>query len=161
MPKRPRHWLWTVLSSLGLLVVLAGVTLRVYAHDLLAMLVDSSAGQRLASTSISKAIKVDGEFAPLHLDKWTIVTDSFTSTGWPGEAIGALNLYDIHATVDFDAVWRGAYRIKGISIDHGDITLLKPNDALKRPVPPKKPKPWYAYFLPNHFECGPIICPKT
>ena len=150
-----------MLSVLGLLVVLTGVTVRLYAHELLAMLVDSASGQRLASTSISKAIKVDGEFAPLHLNGWTIDTDSFTSKGWPGEAIGGLNLYDIHAKVDFDAVWRGAYRIEGISVDHGDITLLKPNDALKRPVPPKKPKPWYAYFLPNHFECGPIICPKT
>ncbi len=50
--------------------------------------VESKAGQRIASSGLSRAIKVDGQFAPLKLDHWTIVTDSFTSTGWPGEAIG-------------------------------------------------------------------------
>ncbi len=79
-------------------------------------------------------MRVSGE-----ADKWLSLVGMATSKGWPGEAIGGLNLYDIRAKVDFDAVWRGAYRIEGISIDHGDITLLKPNDALKRPVPPKKP----------------------
>jgi hypothetical protein len=160
-PPRPRHWLWTVLTVLALLLVLTGVVVRIYAHDLLTMFIDSPAGQRLASAGLSKAIKVDGEFAPLQLHGWTIDTDSYTSTGWPGEAIGSLNLYGIQVKVNFDAVWRGAYRFDGATIDHADITLLKPNDALKRPVPKKKPKPWYAYFLPDHFECGPMICPKT
>ncbi len=28
-------------------------------------------------------------------------------------------------------------------------------------MPPKKAKPWYAVFLPDHFECGPIVSQKS
>ena len=155
--RRPKRWLWTLVSAVVLVVVLAAVLPFFLGHDAAKAWVESAAGQRAASSGLSKVIKVDGKFAPLKLKGWTIETDSFTSQGWPGEAIGALNAYGIRAELDPAAVWRGAYRIKGIQIARAEISLLPPNDALKRPVPPKKPRPWYAFLLPQRFECGPIV----
>ncbi len=123
--------------------------------------VESPAGQNAASRGIGQTAKVDGQFAPLTVDGWTIRTNSFASRGWPGEAIGGLNANGIQTEFDPAAVWRGAWRISGVKIDRATITLVPPNDALKRPVPPKKPRPWYLLFLPSRIECGPIICPNT
>ncbi len=156
-----RRWLMTVLSVLLLLTVLGVAVSYIFGYDFVKYFVQSAAGQRVASTSLGHAIKVNGEFAPLHLDKWVITTDSFTSTGWPGEAIGGLNTYGVRAEFDPEAVWHGVWHIKGISIEHGYFILRTPNDALKKPVPPKKPKPWWAHFLPSVFECGPMVTPDA
>ena len=161
IPAGPRRWALTILSVLLLITILGGVLVKLCGYDVFKIIVQSDLGETAASTAISKAIKVDGWFTPLKLDGWTLSTDSFTSTGWPGEAIGSLNTYGFRAELDPAAVWRGAWRIKGIQLDHATISLLTPNDALKRPTPPKKPKPWYAHFLPSVFECGPIISPVT
>ncbi len=156
-----RRLLLTAFSILLLLALLAVTMVWVFSYPLVHYFVESPAGQRIASTSIGRAIKVDGEFTPLHLNKWTITVDSFTSTGWPGEAIGGLNTYGVRAEFDPAAVWAGAWKFNGIQIDRGDFDLRTPNDALKRPVPPKKPKPWYAHFLPSVFQCGPIVTPDA
>ncbi len=156
-----RRWLLTLLAILLLLAFMAGALVYVFGYTLVQTFVQSPAGQRIVSQSVGHAVKVDGQFAPLHLDGWTVRTDSFTSTGWPGEAIGGLNAYGIRAEFDPEAIWRGVYHIKGIQIDRGVFVLRTPNDALKRPVPPKKPKPCYAHFLPSVFECGPIRSPDA
>ncbi|HEX4139199.1 MAG TPA: hypothetical protein VHY09_02550, partial [Candidatus Methylacidiphilales bacterium] len=156
-----RRWVLTILSVLLLLTFLCIATFYIFSYPFIRYFVQSPAGQRIASTSVGRAIKVDGQFAPLHLDKWVITVDSFTSTGWPGEAIGGLNAYGVRAEFDPEAVWHGVWHIKGITIERGDFILRTPNDALKRPVPPKKPKPWYAHFLPSVFQCGPITTPDA
>ena len=152
-----------VRAALGLvlLVVVLVVAARIYGYDIAKAWVQSPAGPRVAGRELGKAIKVDGTFAPIHLDGWMIQTDSFTSIGWPGEAIGGLDAYDIHAEFDPSAVFHRAWRFSSIQIDHATIRLLTPDDALKRKMPPKKPPPWYAVFLPNHFECGPIVSQKS
>ena len=122
---------------------------------------ESPAGRRAAGRALGHAIKVDGDFAPLHIDDWKIRTDSFTSKGWPGEAIGSLDAQGIEAEFDPGAVVDGAWRIKYVNIAHATINLRKPDDALKRPVPPKKPRPWFAFLLPTRVECGPIISPNA
>ena len=121
---------------------------------------ESPSGARVAGHELSNAIKVDGAFAPLRVDGWTIDTDSFTSEGWPGEAIASLNCYNIRAQFDPAAIFHRAWRFSKIDTERAVINLRKPNDALKRPPLPKKPKPWYAFLLPDHFECGPIVTPK-
>jgi hypothetical protein len=156
-----RRGLLTALSVLLLLTFIAIAVGYIFSYPFIRYFVQSPAGQRVASVDVGRAIKVDGEFAPLQLDRWTITTDSFTSTGWPGEAIGGFNAYGVRAEFDPEAVWRGVWHIKGIRIEHGQFILRTPNDALKRPQPPKKPKPWYAHFLPSVFECGPIITPDA
>ena len=144
------------------MVLMLATVVYFFGYDAAKLWVESAAGQRTASSGLSKVIKVYGKFAPLHLDGWTIKTDSFTSKGWPGEAIGGLNTYGVVGELDPAAmIWRHVYHIKGIQVDHADITLLQPVDALKLKMPPKKPKPWYAYLLPSAFVCGPIVCPKA
>jgi len=144
---------------LGLLTA-AGIWLgRDAGYEIAKRWVESPSGQQTASRVMGKTIKVDGQFAPLHVTGWTISTDSFTSTGWPGEAIGSLNATNIQAEFDPAAIWDGAWRISGVQVAHATISLLKPNDALKRPDAPKKPRPWYLFFLPSRIECGPIVCP--
>jgi hypothetical protein len=156
-----RRWLLTILSVMLLLTFIAIAAAYAFSYPLVKYFVQSPAGQRVASSGVGRAIKVDGEFAPLHLDGWTISVDSFTSTGWPGEAIGGLNAYGVRTEFDPEAVWHGVYHLKGMQIEHGYFILRTPNDALKRPMPPKKPKPWYAHFLPSVFQCGPITTPDA
>ena len=151
----------TLASVLFLLVLIAVAGIYLYGHAIMKAWVESPAGEGTASRGLSKAIKVDGEFAPLHLNGWTITTASFESQGWPGEAIGGLDAYGIRAEFDPAAIWDRAYRIKGIQIDHAEISLLPPNDKLKRKMPPKKPRPWYAFLLPNRFVCGPMVTPNA
>jgi hypothetical protein len=164
-PKKAMRFRWLrVLMAMAfvfvVLVVAVGLTLRFYGYDLAKDWLESPAGARVAGKELGKAIKVDGTFAPLKLNGWTIETASFTSIGWSGEAIGSLDCYDIKATFDPTAIWtKHAWRFSSIETDHVDFRMLKPNDALKRVMPPKKPKPWYAFLLPDHFECGPIITP--
>jgi hypothetical protein len=160
--RTPRHWLWTLFSVLVIIGLLLTAVVYFFGYDAAKGFVESPMGRKAASSGLSKVIKVYGEFTPLHLDGWTITTDSFTSTGWPGEAIGGLNTYGVRGKLDPAAIlWEHVYHIKGIQVDHAQVSLLTPNDALKLKTPPKKPKPWYAYFLPSKFVCGPIICPKT
>jgi hypothetical protein len=149
------------LLALILLGVIAAFCLDQFGYELAKRWAESPGGQRTASRGMGKTIKVDGQFAPLHVDGWTVKTASFTSTGWPGEAIGMLNATGIQAEFDPAAVWEGAWRIGGVQIDRATIRLVPPNDALKRPVPPKKPRPWYLFFLPSRIECGPIVCPDA
>ncbi len=122
---------------------------------------ESPKGQDGASRGMSKMLKVDGHLAPLKVNDWKISTASFNSTGWPGEAIGGLDATGIQAEFDPDAVWKGAWRIKYVNVAQAKIKLVPPNDALKRPAEPKKPRPWYLFFLPTRVECGPIICPNS
>jgi hypothetical protein len=147
-----------------LLIVLACVAVWLaprVAYDYARTFVESPRGQEAASRGMSKTLKVDGQFAPLHVDGWKIDTASFTSTGWPGEAIGGFDATGIEAEFDPDAVWRGAWRIKAVNVAQATITLVPPNDALKRPPEPARPRPWYLFFLPTRIECGPIVTPQA
>jgi hypothetical protein len=159
-----RRWAkWTALAAGALLLLALGLAWAVdhFGYTLAKEWAESAAGQRAVSSGMSKTLKVDGRFAPLQIAGWTIRTDSFTSRGWPGEAIGGLDASDIQAEFDPSAIWRGAWRISGVQIEHATISLLPPNDALKRPALPKKPRPWYLFFLPSRIECGPIVCPDA
>ncbi len=142
------------------LVAALALFIRFYGYGLAKNWLESPAGPRVAGKELGKSIKVYGIFAPMKLEGWTILTDSFTSHGWPGEVIGELDTYGVRAKFDPSAIWDRAWRFSEIQVDHATIRLLKPDDAIKL-HPEKKPPPWYAIFLPNHFECGPIICPKT
>ncbi len=159
----PRWRRWLARGALGLVIVavLVALLFRFFGYDLVKAYIESPAGARIAGRELGKAIKVDGTFAPLRVDGWTIDTDSFTSDGWPGEAIGSFNCYNIRAQFDPMAIFHRAWRFSEIDTETAVINLRKPNDALKRPAPPKKPKPWYAFLLPDHFECGPIVSPKA
>jgi hypothetical protein len=150
-----------VVLGLTFLAVMIAVAARFFGYDIAKAWIESPAGSRVTARELGKAIKVDGAFTPLHLNGWTIQTDSFKSEGWSGEAIGSLDAYNVRAEFDPSAVSRRAWRFSNIQIDHVVIRLLNPNDALKRPMLTKKPPPWYAIFLPNHFECGPIVSQKS
>ena len=155
-------WRWLVHLAAGfvVIVILLAILFRLFGYDMVKSYLESPAGARIAGRELGKAIKVDGTFAPLKVEDWTIITDSFTSEGWPGEAIASLNCYNIRAQFDPTAIFHRAWRFSQIDTDHAVINLRKPNDALKRPPLPKKPKPWYAFLLPDHFECGPIVSPN-
>lgn len=155
-----RKWLVRIVSGLVLLLVLVAVAVRLFGYDIAKSWIESPAGPRVSGREVGKAIKVYGTFAPIHLDNWTIHTDSFTSKGWPGEAIGSLDATNIRAEFDPNAIYHRAWRFSSILMDHAEIRLLKPDDAIKL-HPVKKPKPWYAIFMPDHFECGPMICPDS
>jgi hypothetical protein len=162
---RPLSW-WARGFLLGVLALLALFVLAAYlaprvGYAYAKHFVESPKGRETASRGMSKTIKVDGLFAPLQVHGWKIDTASFHSTGWPGEAIGGLDATGIEAEFDPDAVWQGAWRIDYVHIAQATIKLVPPNDALKRPPAPKKPRPRYLFFLPRRIEVGPIVCPDA
>ena len=161
-PVHSRWWKWIVRAAVVCVLLVAGLAiyLRLYGYDLAKQWLESPAGPRVAGKALGKSIKVYGEFAPMKLDNWTILTDSFTSKGWPGEVIGQLDAYGVRAVFDPSAVFHQAWAFSRIDIDRAVIRLDKPDNAIKL-HPVKKPPPWYAIFLPNHFECGPIVCPHS
>jgi len=157
---RARASLVVLLLLIGLAAVAVWLAPRL-AYRYACQWAESSRGQEAASRGLSKTMKVDGHFAPLHVDGWKIDTASFTSTGWPGEAIGRFAATGIEAEFDPAAIWQGAWRIQYVNVAQATITLVPPNDALKRPPEPAKPRPWYLFFLPTRIECGPIVTPHA
>lgn len=109
----------------------------------------------MLSREVSKAMKVEGRFAPLELRDWRVRTDSFESVGMPGEAIGLLRVYGIEGQFDPRGVLDRAWRVNWIRAERGRIALRMPDDSKKIVSPKGKPPPWAA-IMPDHFECGPI-----
>jgi hypothetical protein len=149
-----------VLAALVLGVACLMFAIRTWGPALLKPYGESPGFRAMLSREVSKAMKTDGEFGPLTLNGWTATTDSYTSTGWPGEAIGSLNAEGITGTFNPDAIFWRVWQVDRIDIRKGTFTLRLPNDALKRP-PDKGPKPWYALFMPARFFCPQIVCPDA
>jgi len=66
-----------VVLGLTFLAVMIAVAARFFGYDLAKAWIESTASSRVTARELGKAIKVDGSFAPLHLNGWTIQTDSF------------------------------------------------------------------------------------
>ncbi len=147
-----------------MLVLLFGVLcggVYFFAPTLLAKQVESEGFRRMLSQEVSKALKVDGEFAPISLDGWTAVTDSYKSTGQPGQAIGALNANGIRGTFNPAGVFRSQWELDLIHIEKGFFALREPDDALKQAPPAAGKRPWYAGLMPQRFYCRWIEAPSA
>ncbi|MBU3666314.1 MAG: hypothetical protein FGM15_10640 [Chthoniobacterales bacterium] len=132
-------------------------------HLILPALADWVAGKefhRILSGAVSSALKVDGKFGKLQLEEgFSVRTDGFTSTGWPGQAIGALDTGPATGRFDPRGILRGAWQVDLISVANAKFVLRTPDDALKALDPQPGPKPWYAALMPSQFHCGWIECP--
>ncbi|MFM8682518.1 MAG: hypothetical protein ACKOEG_01860, partial [Chthoniobacterales bacterium] len=128
-------------------------------------LVEYAAGpdfNRMLSQSVSHALKVDGQFGPMSLQTdWSVVTDNFTSKGWPGQAIGALDAGKTTGRFNPWGILRGQWLVPNIALEKLDLRLATPDDALKAQDPVLPPKPWYAFLMPSQFHCGWIDCPDA
>lgn len=116
--------------------------------------------QEMLSREVSKSMKVDGRFGPLKVTGMEADTPSYTSEGWPGEAIGSLNAEGIHGVFNPWAILRRVWQVDRITLERGSFALRMPDDSLKRPAN-KGRKPWYAIFMPTRFYCPEIICPSA
>jgi hypothetical protein len=131
------------------------------AERVLPGLVGGDAFRAMLSKEVSKAIKVEGAFEPMRLEAdWTVQTPGFTSTGWPGEAIGQLDAKGVRGHFAPKGMWERVWQVDLITIEEGQFTLRQPVDALKR-HPAKGTPPWYAVFLPTQFRCGWIDCARA
>ncbi|MBJ7326725.1 MAG: hypothetical protein JHC52_05190, partial [Chthoniobacterales bacterium] len=155
-----RFLIAAVLLAIALLAM-ASYTLRTPPAALTTWVAEA-AFNRMLSQSVSHALKVDGEFGPLRLqDDWSVVAENFTSKGWPGQAIGALDTGRARGSFDVWGILRGEWSVPSIEIAKADFRLVNPDDALKREDPVVPPKPWYAFLMPSRFNCGWIDCPDT
>ena len=117
---------------------------------------------RMLSQSVSHALKVDGQFGPMSLQPdWSVVTDNFTSKGWPGQAIGSLDAGKTTGGFNAWGILRGQWLVPNIAVEKLDLRLVTPDDALKAQDPMLPPKPWYAFLMPSQFHCGWIDCPDA
>jgi len=158
-----RRWLKRLLIVLGILILLlaiAGIVVFIKGPDWLKSTVASDGFRQMLSREVSKALKVEGEFAPLTLEGWTAKTASYESTGEPGQAIGALNAYGIEGTFVPAGVLKSQWLLSLIKVERGEFVLREPNDALKKPEK-KGPKPWYAFLMPAEFHVDWIDCPEA
>lgn len=149
-------------SGVAVLVVLAvGLWVGVvWGRAALERWTRSEGFQRMISREVSRAMKVDGQFAPIVVEGWEARTAGYRSTGWPGEAIGGLEAEEIHAVFNPWAVLRRVWQVDRIEIARGRFVLRMPDDALKRPVERGK-RPWYAVLMPDRFFCPEIRCPEA
>lgn len=133
---------------------------RVYVPGMLARWVEAPAFNRMLSSAVSHALKVDGTFGPMQLGPGLSVnTQGFQSTGWPGQAIGGLDAGKATGWFNPWGILRGRWQVDLISISQADFRLVPPNNALKKEDPTVPPKPWYAFLMPSQFFCRWIECP--
>lgn len=133
---------------------------RVFLPRSLAAWVSGPEFNGLMSDAVSHALKVDGHFGPMSLGPdFTVATDGFRSEGWPGQAIASLNASSATGRFDPWGMLRGQWKIDLIKVGKAELLLREPDDALKARDPVPGPKPWYAFLLPEQFECGLIECP--
>ncbi len=145
-----------------LAIVLAGgyLAARQFLPGMLAGWVAGPEFNRMLSQAVGHALKVDGRFGPMTLQPdLSVTTQGFTSSGWPGQAIGGLDAGKSTGWFNPWAVLRGRWQVDRIDIASADFRIVAPDNALKKedPVPP--PKPWYAFLMPSQFHCGWIECP--
>lgn len=155
-----RRLLLTLAAVLAVLCAAGYVAARHYLPGLLATWVAGPEFNRVISSAVGRALKVDGQFGPLTLDADLSVTaEKFSSKGWPGQAIGGLDTGRARGWFDPWAVFRGQWSVPRVEIEHATFRIVAPDQKLKRldPVPP--PKPWHAFLLPSEFHCGWIGCP--
>jgi len=145
-----------------LVVIVAGgyLAAKIFLPPLLSAWVAGPAFHRMISQAVSHALKVDGNFGALSLgENLAVTTEGYTSQGWPGQAIGALNTTKATGWFNPWAVFRGKWQIDLIRVDRADFALRNPDDALKKDDPVTGPKPWYALLMPREFFCQWIECP--
>jgi len=151
------------LKWLGGFLLVAGIALGFlvsYADAPLESWLNSESFRSMLSREVSKAMKVDGEFAPLTVKDWTSTTAEYTSEGWPGEAIGSLNAHGVKGKFNPWAVLWRVWQIDRIDIEAGEFALRLPEDELKK-TPVKGKKPWYAWLMPQRFYAKWIETPKA
>lgn len=158
--RRLRFLLGTAAAGLAGLVLVAWGVWHGWGREALDRWTRSAGFQELISREVSKAMKVDGRFGPIAVEGWEARVPDYTSTGWPGEAIAALEAQDIHAVFNPWAVLRRVWQVDRITIGSGRFALRLPEDALKRP-PAAGKKPWFAFFMPTRFYCPEILCPDA
>lgn len=144
---------------LGLLAASAAVA-WIWGRPALERWTRSEGFQELMSREVSKALKVDGRFGLITVRGLEATVPTYTSEGWPGEAIGSLQAEGIRAVFNPWAVLRRVWQVDSIHIERGVFTLRLPDDARKRPVVRGK-KPWHALFMPARFYCPEIVCPAA
>lgn len=133
---------------------------RHYLPSLLGHWVAGAEFNRLLSSAVGHALKVNGAFGPMTLgEDLSVTTQNFTGTGWPGQAIGRLDTGRATGWFNPWAVLRGRWQVDRIDVERADFRVVMPDDALKKEDPVPAPKPWYAFLLPSAFHCGWIDCP--
>ena len=155
-----RRLLLTVTLSIAVLGLAGYVAARHFLPPVLAAWVAGPDFQRLLAQAVSHALKVEGTFGAIELQpEMTVATAGFTSTGWPGQAIGALNAGATTGRFDPWAILRGKWQVDLINITSAEFKLVAPDNALKAQDPVIPPKPWYAFLMPSQFFCRWIECP--
>lgn len=157
---RPRIFLAAAASLLVLGSAAGWLAARHFLPPLLAAWVAGPAFHQMITQAVNTALKVDGTFGPLTLgEELSVTTSGFTSRGWPGQAIGALDTGTATGRFDPWGVFRGQWRVDLITIASADFRLINPDDSLKARDPVSPPKPWTAALLPTQFFCRWIECP--
>lgn len=158
-PRRRGRRLALIAGALVAAVTLGAFLGRDFRPVILEPWVSGPGFQSMLSKAVSSALKVDGEFGALRLGPdLSVTTESFNSTGWPGQAIGGLNTGEATGWFNPRGILQRNWQVDLISIAKADFRLVPPDDALKAEDPPKGPRPWYAALMPQNFVCGWIDC---
>jgi hypothetical protein len=159
-PMKLRNRLLTLALVLAVLGLAGYAAARIFLPQVLARWVAGPQFERMLANAVGHALKVEGKFGPLTLNPDLSVTaENFSSTGWPGQAIGGLDAGRATGWFNPSGILRGRWEVDRIDIAQANFRVVAPNNELKKQDPVIPPKPWYAFLMPSQFHCGWIECP--
>ncbi len=152
----PQGRVWLLRSAIGFIVLLVVAFFGV--SSWLKNYIRSDAFRDFLSQSVSKVLRVNGEFDSFQWNGSSVYSEKFVGQGSSAGPVEHLNSQGIRADVNFGSFRREAWEIENVTINR--IGLLLGGDPLTRPplnLEPTDPnKPFWKRFLPRRVDIQSI-----
>ncbi|MBM3859001.1 MAG: hypothetical protein FJ395_05040 [Verrucomicrobia bacterium] len=96
--------------AIGIVLLVAG------AHWWLSRYLHGEAFRKLISAKTSAALRVEGDYLPLHWSGMTVYSDGFHARGLPGAPLKELRVDQIRADLEVSGLLRNEWRISGLDV---------------------------------------------
>jgi hypothetical protein len=112
-----------LLIGLGIGLAFGLVLLVVGGHWWLERYLHSDEFRKLISAKMSKALRAEGEFLPLHWSGTTAYSDGFRARGLPGTALRELRAERLRAELSVSGLFRNEWRVSGLEVEQLNVSL--------------------------------------
>lgn len=148
--------LWIALGILFALLLCGVAGVNIWVHFYLR----SEAFRQLVSAKTGQALKVDADYRPFDWSGSSVYSESFRGLGEAGAPLESLAAEQVRASVNWRAIFHGAWRVDRIDIARLDATIRSEGQQAAtsgRPVPEPDAQPPRRGWLPNRFELGRVV----
>jgi hypothetical protein len=142
---------WIALGALFALLVVAGAGLNLWVRGYLR----SEAFRKLVDAKTGEALHVDADWQPLEWSGSSVFSAALSARGESGAPLESLEAGQVRASVNWRAIFDGAWRVDRIDAVRLDLRLRTPPEQVAsaaEPGPTPEPAPPKRGFLPNRFE---------